>query len=182
MSNQSERFTQGSGVRVRDYHGEQEVTVLSVVLALLGSIPYMRVLAVIVWVVGLYCTVLTAELFFPGDTTAQWISAIIAQAALTALQSPIWRRWGWDGKQEYKRPFGFLNIIALIFDAALNITGTSEAVERIHELPFVPAIVRLLSGAESGPIAPLVGLPALALALLLAGLLSAAPEKLWWWE
>lgn len=181
MNNQSERFTQGSGVRVSDYHGEQEVTVLSVVLALVGAIPYMRVLAVIIWGLGLLCTVQTAKLFF-SSADLQIAAAIITQAGLTALQSPIWRRWAWDGKEEYKRPFGFWNVIALIVDAALNIVGTSIVVERIHELPFVPAIVRLLSGEESGPVEPLVGLPALALATLFAGLLSAAPERLWWWE
>lgn len=179
MSN-AERFTKGGGVRVSDYPAPP-VTLWGVIEAVLVRVPYWRVLAVAVWGVGLYCTVLTAALFIEGRAW-QWVAAILAQATLTALQSPIWRRWGWDGKEEYKRPSSPSSWLALIIDLLLNITGTSAVVALAHKLPFVPAIVRLLSGEDAGPIAPLVGLPALLLAGVLAGLLAAAPEKLWWQE
>lgn len=180
MSN-AERFKgRGTAVRESDYP-PPPVTLWGVVEAMLGRVPYWRVLAIAIWCVGLYCTVLTAAKFF-DDRLAQWLAAGLVQAGLTAMQSPIWRRWGWDGKEEYKRGFGFWNIQAVGWDIAFNITGTSEAVAKLHELPFVPAIVRLLSGQEAGEIAPLVGLPALAVAILLAGLLASAPEKLWWMD
>ena len=177
MTDHTDRFTRGSGVTSRAI--EPEVTLWGVILAALRGMPWLRLLAVIVWGAGLWCTVLTAALFF-DDVALQWLAAGVAQAALTALQSPIWRRWEYDGDQEYKRGWSGWNMFAVLVDIVLNLAGTSAFVTRMHEFPPVLAVVRLLSGQESGPLDPIIGMPALALAVLFGGLLAATPEKLWY--
>lgn len=125
-----------------------------------------RIVGAVIWFIGAYTTYAVVDVL-AGDLAWYWTvaAALLAQAALTALEHPIWtnmRRANW------------LNWGALVTDAAINASGALVIVSRIPDTP----VWALLEGAVGKEI--VMGTMAYIIIALVVGVaLAAMPEGLW---
>lgn len=127
-----------------------------------GSTAAYKVIAVVVWGIGTYATY---EFIGALVGAADWVpwAAIVVQAGLTFLESPIWRGRG-----------GFVQYAGLGLDVFTNVGGLYVMMTNLDSTQSYKALVSAAS--ISGEINPMV---ALLLSIVAGTLLAAAPEALW---
>ncbi len=127
-----------------------------------GGFPVSRLVAALLWFVGCYTT--WAALWAITESWEwAWLAALLVQAALTALESPVWN----------KRPDA-VSVAALVIDAGTNVGGLYVLMTRLDRTQTWAALAQGL-GLDGG-ISPAA---ALGISFALGVLLAAGPEALW---
>jgi hypothetical protein len=114
-----------------------------------------------VWALSCYTTYVFLQTVTGGAAYAVWL-ALLIQAAMTGLESPIWRGKG-----------GPVNYLVLAVDTFINVGGLAPLAANVDQTPSYAAVA---AAAGWG------ALPMPAELLLAAGmgiLLAAGPEALW---
>lgn len=133
-----------------------------------------KVVAAFVWAIGVF---FTTQL--PAEAAPLWLAALAAivfQAFLSYLQSPIWRPWRWDdGNRTWvRRQRTALNWFALGVDAVINAVGCAPFVLQAHTYGFFQDFAAIFGNTTQ----PLVGVTAFGIALAIGAAVCAGPERL----
>ena len=121
-----------------------------------------RVVSIVAWCVGVWTT---AQFLTPmvGEGPGTVLAAFIAQALLTAGESPIWRGQG-----------TWWNVLVLVIDDVTNIGGFFVYLLRIDQTDSWAAFNQAFE--TSSTMNPLT---ALTVSIVFGVLVAAAPEYLW---
>jgi hypothetical protein len=126
-----------------------------------GSDAFYRLAALGTWALSCYTTFVFLHTLNHGATWSLGL-ALVLQAAMTGLESPIWRGRG-----------GPVHYIVLAVDTFINVGGLAPLAANVDQTPSYDALAAVVG---------LGALPGGAELLLAAGmgiLLAAGPEALW---
>jgi hypothetical protein len=130
-------------------------------------LSWYKAVAVALWLAGAWTTyLLIARLGGPQPVWTAAAAALVVQAFLTALESPVWR-----GRATP------VNWVAVALDTLANAGGIYPFMVNIGATPPAQMFITAfgLDGTISGPVA-------IAFSLVGGYMLAAGPESIWRWE